>query len=157
MRRREEPGSNGYPSSQPWSRTPLVFTIPALATSLWPAMARADHYDRCLRGAKTQAEIDACAPPDRPLEVRVRAKPPARSASDVEVDAQVIAAAPHGSGADVLNVAPGVFVSDRGLPGRAPHLSLRGFDGPLQRELPGGHQPGLLSDSTSMGTTGSAG
>ncbi|WP_437573428.1 TonB-dependent receptor [Sorangium sp. So ce887] len=100
-----------------------------LATSLWPAVARADPYERCLRDAKTQAEIDACAPPDKPIEVRVRAKPPARSASDVEVDAQVIAAAPHGSGADVLNVAPGVFVSDRGLPGRAPHLSLRGFDG----------------------------
>ncbi|WP_438003366.1 TonB-dependent receptor [Sorangium sp. So ce321] len=129
MRRRKGTGSNEYPSSQSWPRTPLIFTIPALAVWLWPARSRADDYDRCLRTAKTQAEIDACAPPDRPIEVRVRAKPPARSASDVEVDAQVIAAAPHGSGADVLNVAPGVFVSDRGLPGRAPHLSLRGFDG----------------------------
>ncbi|XXX72426.1 TonB-dependent receptor [Sorangium sp. So ce134] len=111
------------------SRGLPALVIPVLAASLWPAAARADDYERCVRGAKTQAEIDACAPPDKPIEVRVRAKPPARSASDVEVDAQVIAAAPHGSGADVLNVAPGVFVSDRGLPGRAPHLSLRGFDG----------------------------
>ncbi|WP_437933595.1 TonB-dependent receptor [Sorangium sp. So ce341] len=128
MRRRPGPESSRYPSRR-WSRGPLTVAVSSLATSLWPGFSRADPYERCIRDAKTQAEIDACAPPDKPIEVRVRAKPPARSASDVEVDAQVIEAAPHGSGADVLNVAPGVFVSDRGLPGRAPHLSLRGFDG----------------------------
>lgn len=106
--------------------------VPALVTlfaSLSAGAARAEDHKQCVRRAKTQAEIDACPPPDEPLEVRVRAKPPARSASDWETDEKAVAAAPHESGADVLNVAPGVFVSDRGLPGRAPHLSLRGFDG----------------------------
>src|SRR5438309_704806 len=62
-------------------------------------------------------------------EVTVRAKPPTRSASDWEVDEKVVGSAPHQTGADVLDVIPGAFVSDRGLLGRAPHLSLRGFDG----------------------------
>lgn len=61
--------------------------------------------------------------------MKVRAKPPPRSASDVEIDDKTVKSAPHDSAADVLNLVPGVFVSDRGLPGRAPHLSLRGFDG----------------------------
>jgi hypothetical protein len=82
-----------------------------------------------VHAAATQAEVDACPPPEKPMEVMVRAKPPPRSASDWEADAQTVHAAPHDSGADALAVVPGVFVSDRGLPGRAPHLSLRGFDG----------------------------
>jgi len=107
----------------------LTLAVPVLAASLWPAIARADTHSECVRLAKTEAEIEACPPPEKPIEVNVRAKPPARSASDWEVDQEAISAAPHESGADVLNVAPGVFVSDRGLPGRAPHLAMRGFDG----------------------------
>jgi iron complex outermembrane receptor protein len=95
----------------------------------WPATARADKHANCVQAARTQAEIDACPPPDGPIEVMVHAKPPPRSASDWEADAKTVHAAPHESGADALAVVPGVFVSDRGLPGRAPHLSLRGFDG----------------------------
>jgi hypothetical protein len=112
-------------------RPPLAIplAVPGLIAALWPATASADAHAECMSRAKTEAEIEACPPPEKPLEVRVRAKPPARSASDWEVDEQVVAAAPHESGADVLNVAPGVFVSDRGLPGRAPHLAMRGFDG----------------------------
>lgn len=129
MRHRRGRGARGWPSRRLGPTGPLAVAVPLLCASLWPAVARADSYERCVREAATQAEIDACAPKDEPIEVRVRAKPPARSASDVEADAQVLAAAPHGSGADVLRVLPGVFMSDRGLPGRAPHLSLRGFDG----------------------------
>lgn len=92
-------------------------------------LAPPEDHASCIRRAKTEAEIEACPPPEEPLEVMVRAKPPARSASDWEADELSVSAAPHTSGADVLSVAPGVFVSDRGLPGRAPHLSLRGFDG----------------------------
>ncbi|WP_394827364.1 TonB-dependent receptor [Pendulispora albinea] len=62
-------------------------------------------------------------------EVVVRAKPPPRSASDWEADEKVVGSTPHETGADALRVIPGAFVSDRGLLGRAPHLSLRGFDG----------------------------
>jgi len=103
--------------------------IPALVIALSPVTALADDHDECVRRAHTQAEIEACPEPEKPVEVTVRAKPPPRSASDWEANEDTIRAAPHESGADVLDVAPGVFVSDRGLPGRAPHLSLRGFDG----------------------------
>jgi hypothetical protein len=97
--------------------------------SFSPAAARADEHQACVNKATTQAELDACPPPDKPIEVMVLAKPPARSASDWEADTQTIHTAPHQSGADAIAVVPGLFVSDRGLPGRAPHLSLRGFDG----------------------------
>ncbi len=80
----------------------------------------------CLKRAHTRAAMMECVKPDQ---VSVRAKPPARSASDWEVDRETIRAAPHQSGADVLNVVPGLFVTDQGVPGRAPHLSLRGFEG----------------------------
>ncbi len=96
---------------------------------LFARSVHADEHDNCVAVAKTQAEIDACPPPDKPIEVMVRSRPPARSASDWDVDRGTVSAAPHTTGADVLDVAPGVFVSDKGLPGRAPHLSLRGFDG----------------------------
>jgi iron complex outermembrane receptor protein len=80
----------------------------------------------CLKRARTRAAMMNCVKPDQ---VSVRAKPPPRSASDWEVDAEFIRAGAHQSGADVLNVVPGLFVTDRGVPGRAPHLSLRGFEG----------------------------
>jgi hypothetical protein len=80
--------------------------------------------------AKTRADRERCEDlRGPPKEVRVKAKPPPRSASDWEVDDETVRSAPHASGADAIDVVPGVFVSDRGLPGRAPHLSLRGFDG----------------------------
>jgi len=62
-------------------------------------------------------------------EVSVRAKPPARSASDWDVDEKTLRGAARNDGADSLLVVPGVFVTERGLLGRAPRLSLRGFEG----------------------------
>src|SRR4051812_35613756 len=62
-------------------------------------------------------------------EVRVQAKPPARSASDWDVDERTLQGAARNDGADSLLVVPGVFVTERGLLGRAPRLSLRGFEG----------------------------
>ena len=47
----------------------------------------------------------------------------------------MVAAAPHQSGADVLNVVPGLFVTDQGVPRRAPHLSLRGFEGSANQNV----------------------
>ncbi len=66
---------------------------------------------------------------EKPQEVTVRSKPPARSASDWQVDKDTLSSVPHETGADVLGALPGVFVSNRGLLGQAPHLSLRGFEG----------------------------
>lgn len=59
----------------------------------------------------------------------MRAKPPARSASDWDVDEKTLRSAPKSDGADAMLAAPGVFVTERGLLGRAPRLSLRGFEG----------------------------
>src|SRR5688500_10005265 len=64
-----------------------------------------------------------------PKEVSVRAKPPARSASDWDVDEKTLRSAPKSDGADAMLAVPGVFVTERGLLGRAPRLSLRGFEG----------------------------
>lgn len=109
--------------------------LPFVAASLLPTIAGAQDHDQCVRNAKSQAEVEACPPPEKAIEVRVQAKPPARSASDWEADDQAVAAAPHASGAEVLSVAPGVFVSDRSLPGRAPHLAMRGFDGTSGQDI----------------------
>lgn len=62
-------------------------------------------------------------------EVSVRSKPPARSASDWDVDEKTLRSAPKSDGADAMLAVPGVFVTERGLLGRAPRLSLRGFEG----------------------------
>jgi iron complex outermembrane receptor protein len=80
------------------------------------------------------------APPSEAVEeptpqVNVRAKPSPRSASDWEVDQDTIASVPHETGADVLGTLPGVYVSNRGLLGQAPHLSLRGFEGTTGQDM----------------------
>jgi hypothetical protein len=72
---------------------------------------------------------------DEPVEVRVRAKPPPRSASDWRVDPDAIASVPHQTGADVLGTLPGVYVSNRGLLGQAPYLAVRGFEGTSGQNL----------------------
>jgi hypothetical protein len=68
-------------------------------------------------------------------EVTVRSKAPPRSASDWEVDPDTIQSVPHETGADVLGTLPGVYVSNRGLLGQAPHLSLRGFEGTSGQDM----------------------
>jgi hypothetical protein len=68
-------------------------------------------------------------PEEKTEEVTVHSKPPPRSASDWEVGPDTIQSVPHETGADVLGTLPGVYVSNRGLLGQAPHLSVRGFEG----------------------------
>jgi iron complex outermembrane recepter protein len=79
--------------------------------------------------------IDAQPKEEKPEPVTVRAKPLPRSASDWQVDADTLGAAPHETGVDVLGTLPGVFVSNRGLLGQAPHLSLRGFEGTSGQDM----------------------
>ncbi len=73
--------------------------------------------------------------PPESQDVMVRAKPPARSASDWQVKSDEIASIPHESGADVLGALPGVFVSNRALLGQAPTLSVRGFEGTSGQDM----------------------
>jgi iron complex outermembrane recepter protein len=117
---------DGFPGARA-RRAPAVLAITLVLASA--AEARADEHEACVRRARSPEEIDACPPPDEPLEVRVQAKPPPRSASDWVVDEKTVRNAPSTSSADALQLLPGVFVSDKGLPGRAPSVSLRGFDG----------------------------
>jgi iron complex outermembrane receptor protein len=84
------------------------------------ALARRRIYTQPIRPAED---------PEKELEVSVRAKPPPRSASDWEVDEETLRSTPKQNGADVIGVVPGVFVTERSALGRAPRLSLRGFEG----------------------------
>ena len=68
-------------------------------------------------------------PDSEPDQVSVRAKPPPRSASDWEVSGETLRASPKQNGADTLAVVPGASVTERSALGRAPRLSLRGFEG----------------------------
>ena len=72
---------------------------------------------------------------EKPEEITVRSKPPPRSASDWEVGQDTIESVPHETGADVLGTLPGVYVSNRGLLGQAPHLSVRGFEGTSGQDM----------------------
>ena len=72
---------------------------------------------------------------EKPAEVTVRSKPPPRSASDWQIDTETLSSVPKETGADVLGTLPGVFVSNRGLLGQAPHLSLRGFEGTSGQDM----------------------
>jgi hypothetical protein len=74
-------------------------------------------------------------PDDKPEVITVRAVPPPRSASDWQVDENTIESVPHETGADVLGTLPGVYVSNRGLLGQAPHLSVRGFEGESGQDM----------------------
>lgn len=56
-----------------------------------------------------------------------KASPP-RSASETSRDQTVIAAAPHRTGGDVLQVVPGVFITQHSGQGKAYQVFFRGFD-----------------------------
>jgi iron complex outermembrane receptor protein len=89
-----------------------------------------------LSGELRAKRPDPPEPPEpEPQDVVVRAKPPARSASDWQVDTATLASIPHESGADVLGALPGVYVSNRALLGQAPTLSVRGFEGTSGRDM----------------------
>jgi hypothetical protein len=85
--------------------------------------------------AEKTVHLEETRPVEKPEEINVRAKPPARSASDWQVDSDTIASVPHESGADVLGALPGVYVSNRALLGQAPNLSVRGFEGTSGQDM----------------------
>jgi iron complex outermembrane receptor protein len=113
--------------------------VVALFVTMFPSVSRAqeisfsgtpkenDAFAACMKRATSKEDEVYCK--NKPIDVDVLAKPPPRSASDWQVDEKTVRNAPLDSSASALNLVPGVFVSDQGLPGRAPHLSLRGFDG----------------------------
>ncbi len=68
------------------------------------------------------------AGPGQPETVRVTGIAPPRSASEVTRGREIIMAAPHRTASDVLNVVPGVFVTQHSGEGKAHQIFLRGFD-----------------------------
>jgi TonB family protein len=60
--------------------------------------------------------------------VRVTGNAPPRSASEVVKGREVVMAAPHRTASDVLNVVPGVFVTQHSGEGKAHQIFMRGFD-----------------------------
>ncbi len=69
------------------------------------------------------------ATPPAPVEaVRVTGRAPARSASEIVRGRDVLGAAPHRTASDLLNVVPGVFVTQHSGEGKAHQIFMRGFD-----------------------------
>ncbi|MET0592036.1 MAG: TonB-dependent receptor, partial [Polyangiaceae bacterium] len=65
----------------------------------------------------------------RELTVRgARAAPPPRSASQVAISRDVIAATPHQTASDLLALVPGVYITQHSGEGKAHQIFLRGFD-----------------------------
>ncbi len=63
-----------------------------------------------------------------PVTVRVEGQKKAGSASELVVEKDVLRAAPHKTGSDLLAVVPGVFVTQHSGQGKAHQIFLRGFD-----------------------------
>jgi iron complex outermembrane recepter protein len=61
-------------------------------------------------------------------EVVVQGQPQARTASERTIDARMIQAAPHRTAADLLQLVPGVFITQHGGEGKAYQIFYRGFD-----------------------------
>ena len=70
---------------------------------------------------------EAAAPEDEPIEVVVVGDAPVR-ADEARLDRDVLEAAPHRSGSDLLRRVPGLFVSQHSGEGKAHQMFFRGFD-----------------------------
>ena len=74
------------------------------------------------------AAASPTTPAPRVDNVRVTGTAPPRSASEVVRGREIVMAAPHRTASDVLNVVPGVFVTQHSGEGKAHQIFMRGFD-----------------------------
>lgn len=114
-------------------RVPFHFAPPAAPPELVaPSRADGDHvlppHGAVAEPAPAQAE--AAAPHAAPSEVTAHGRPipPVRGTSDFRIPRLTLTAAPHGSGADMLATAPGVYVAHPEGEAIAQRIYLRGFD-----------------------------
>src|SRR5689334_7977872 len=92
-----------------------------------PRSARAD--DTAPAPSPQPASASSFAPADPPpQQVNVRGSTPLRSASEVVLRRDVLGIAPHRTGSDLLQVIPGVFITQHSGEGKAHQIFLRGFD-----------------------------
>jgi len=74
------------------------------------------------------AEETVASPRAEPQTVVVHAEPPPASASDTVLERDLLEAAPHQSGSELLREVPGVFITQHGGEGKAHQIFFRGFD-----------------------------
>lgn len=104
------------------ARIRAIVRFPASsATELGPPPQASD-----TTSPSSPAERNAAAA--EPENVVVHGAPPPRSASEVTRGRDIIQAAPHRTASDVLQIVPGVFVTQHSGEGKAHQIFLRGFD-----------------------------
>jgi TonB family protein len=114
-------------------RVPFHFAPPAAPPELVGPPPKADG-ETVLPGHAAVGEpgppAAAAAGAAVPAEVRVSGspKPPSRGVSDFRIARTTLTAAPHGSGADLLATAPGVYIAHPEGEAVAQRIYLRGFD-----------------------------
>ncbi len=113
-------------------RVPFHFAPPAAPPELVPSDKPGDNEND--PHATAPANGSAAAGPAmvvaEPTEVHVtgRPNPPSRGVSDFRLTRKTLTAAPHGSGADLLATAPGVYIAHPEGEAVAQRIYLRGFD-----------------------------
>ena len=81
-----------------------------------------------LAGHAAAAPAPAAGPTPTEVHVTGRPNPPSRGISDIRLTRTTLTAAPHGSGADLLATAPGVYIAHPEGEAIAQRIYLRGFD-----------------------------
>ncbi|HTV21054.1 MAG TPA: TonB-dependent receptor [Polyangiaceae bacterium] len=87
-------------------------------------------------GVRTSSVVPAPSPPpvaptangSEPARVNVWGQAPPRSASETVIEERVLRAAPHRNASELMQVVPGVFVSQHSGEGKAHQIFFRGFD-----------------------------
>ncbi|MAC28521.1 MAG: TonB-dependent receptor [Sandaracinus sp.] len=117
------------------AEAPAEARAPAEAEAGAPAPAEAGAPDPAeARAQREGAEDDADAEADGPsfgaaVQVQLEAlRSEERATSDVEVERDVLQAAPHAEGADILRTAPGLYLARAAGDATGHRIMLRGFD-----------------------------
>lgn len=97
-------------------------------TSAAPSEVPATTTTAATPAAKGAPAPTDTAPAPAPVTVTVRGEGPPKSASEVVIKRDVLAAAPHRTASDMLLLVPGVFITQHSGQGKAHQIFLRGFD-----------------------------
>lgn len=122
------------PASAPLLARPFVLAaLAALAAVAAPDVALAQGAAPIVEDAAPPAQEPRSPPPTdveeaQDVQVRGRAPPPSRGASDFNVRVGELARVPRQNAAELLKLAPGVLLTNDGGEGHAEQVFLRGFD-----------------------------
>lgn len=113
------------------ARAALLVTITVAVTPVSTARGEELQGSRAAAGEPARAasgEPERAADSEAPAEVVVQGQAPPRSASEAVRERGEIRAAPHRTASDVIELVPGVFVSQHSGEGKAHQIFFRGFD-----------------------------